>query len=111
MELEQEQITLEKIEKQVERWDLFAKLSPTLFLLIAFLFLLFDLSFFHILFLVGIVFFSITTVVWWFWTLFNIRYLTRFFKKATTNLIEVTEDLKKLKEEYKETKNEANTTQ
>lgn len=90
-----------KIEKQVERWDLFAKIAPTLFLFLCFVFLALGYSF-ETLFNIGMIAFAVTAVTWWFWTLFSIRFLVRLFRKATINLFEVGAELKVVKEEYKE---------
>jgi hypothetical protein len=106
--MNEDEIRLRKIERQVERWDMFAKLSPTFFLLAAFAILVFDHSYFEILFIVGVIFFGITTVVWWFWTIFNIRYLTRVFRRASNGLVEVTEELRQIKNEYKALRDEEN---
>ena len=108
MSIESDQKALEKIERQFKRWDFLAKFLPVVFLLISFLFLIFDLAYFDILFLIGTVFFTITTVVWWFWTIFNIRFLARLFRKTTNNLIEVADDLKSIKKEYQDLRNDEN---
>lgn len=97
----------DKIEKQIERWDLFAKLAPTVFLLGCFAFLAMGMSF-ETLFNIGMIAFAITAVIWWFWTLFSIRHLIRIFKRATENLIETGEELKAVKREYQELRNEEN---
>lgn len=94
-----------KIEKQVERWDLFAKIAPTLFLFVSFIFLAMGYSF-ETLFNIGMLGFSVTAVTWWFWTLFSIRFLIRLFKKATINLFEVGDELKIVKKEYRELRDE-----
>lgn len=96
-----------KIEKQVERWDLFAKLAPTIFLLGCFAFLAMGMSF-ETLFKFGMVAFAITAVTWWFWTIYSIRHLVRIFKRATENLIETGQELKAVKKEYVELRDEEN---
>ena len=96
-----------KIEKQVERWDLYAKLAPTFFLLSSFVFLWLGVSF-ETMFSVGMVLFGATAVTWWFWTIFSIRHLVKIFRRATENLVEVGEELKTVKHEYQELRNEEN---
>jgi membrane protein YdbS with pleckstrin-like domain len=96
-----------KIERQVERWDLFAKLAPTFFLLGCFAFLAMGMSF-EVLFNIGMVAFGITAVTWWFWTIYSIRHLVRIFRRATENLMDVGEELKAVKKEYRELRDEEN---
>ena len=88
-----------RIEKQVERWDLFAKMAPTLFLFICFL-LLINGAGFDTVFFIGMVCFSLTAVIWWFWTIFSIRHLVKTFYNATTALIETKEEIKAIRKEY-----------
>ena len=65
----------QKIAKQVERWDLFARLTPTLFLLTTMTLILFDLVKVEYAFYVGLTGFAVTAVTWWWWAIFTIRYL------------------------------------
>jgi len=88
-----------RIEKQVERWDLFAKMAPTIFLFVCFL-LLINGTNFGTVFFIGMVCFSLTAVTWWFWTIFSIRYLVKLFYKASNDLIETSEELKSIRKEY-----------
>ena len=88
-----------KIEKQVQRWDLFAKIAPTLFLLVCFLLLATGVGF-NTVFFIGMVCFALTAVTWWFWTIFSIRHLIRTFYKATTDLIETKEEIRAIRKEY-----------
>ena len=97
----------QKIERQVERWDLFAKLAPTVFLIICFAFLAMGAGF-ETLFNVGMIAFAVTAVTWWFWTIFSIRYLVQLFRRATLNLIETGAELKIIKQEYKDLRDEEN---
>ena len=97
-----------KIEKQVEKWDLFAKLAPTIFLIICFLLLFFAAVSFETIFFIGMVMFSLTAVIWWFWTIFSIRHLVRTLRRASNGLIDVAGDLKEAKVELKELINEEN---
>ena len=91
-----------KIERQVARWDLFAKLAPTIFLAVCFVLLMTDSVTFETIFIFGMVFFAFTAVVWWFWTIYSIRFLVKVLRRASTGLIEVSSELKIIKEEYKD---------
>ena len=90
-----------QIEKQVERWDLYAKLAPTLFLVVCFLLLATGSTDFATIFFVGMVGFAFTAVVWWFWTIFSIRFLVRLFYKTTQDLIDTGEELKEVRKELR----------
>lgn len=105
MEQEEQQKMLAraaKIEQQVLRWDLYAKIAPALFLSVCFVLLLLDMIQFEIVFWIGIVLFAFTAVVWWFWTIFSIRFLVRMLSRASNGLLEVSTELKKIKEEYRD---------
>ena len=97
-----------KIEKQVERWDLFAKIAPSIFLIVCFFLLVTQSITFETVFTIGMILFSLTAVVWWFWTIFSIRHLVRTLRRASTGLIDVTHDLKEAKKELREYIDEEN---
>lgn len=92
----------EQIEKQVGRWDLYAKIAPTIFLLVSFVSLSYGISSFNTLFNIGMVLFAMTAVVWWFWTIFTVRYIIRTMSNATKELLEVKDELKNIKDELKQ---------
>ena len=97
--------TIEKtyrLEKQVENWDLFAKIAPTIFLIVCFVLLAIGSVSFDTVFYIGMVLFALTAVVWWFWTIFSIRFLVRTLRRASIGLIEVTSELVNAKKELKE---------
>lgn len=91
-----------KIDKQVARWDLYAKIAPTVFLLGCFVSLSYGISSFNTLFNVGMVLFAMTAVVWWFWTIFTVRFIVKTMSNATKELIEVKEELAAIKDELRE---------
>ena len=96
------------IERQVERWDLFAKLAPTAFLLVCFVLLISGSVSFDTVFTIGMGMFAITAVIWWFWTIFSIRRLVRILNRSSNGLIDITKDLKETKRELKEYMDEEN---
>jgi hypothetical protein len=96
----------QKIAKQVERWDLFARLTPTLFLAVTLLLVLFNVVSLDWAVLVGLTGFAITAVIWWWWAIFTIRYLIIILSRASANLGEVSEEVKLAKLEMQELKNE-----
>jgi fatty-acid desaturase len=97
-----------KIEKQVERWDLFAKIAPTIFLVVCFVMLALGSISFETVFVVGMILFSVTAVIWWFWTIFSIRHLVRTLRRASTGLLDVTGELKEAKKDLRKYLDEEN---
>ena len=95
-----------QINQQVERWDLFAKLAPVIFLVTCFALLASNSVSFDTVFTIGMILFSLTAVTWWFWAIFSIRFLVNTLSRAGTNLVEVSNDLAEAKKELKELINE-----
>jgi len=96
------------IEQQVERWDLFAKLAPVVFLLACFLLLALGIIAVDIVFYVGLGIFAFTAVIWWFWAIFSIRFLVRLLRRSAVGLVNVKDDLKDIRKTYVD--NEQNNT-
>ena len=101
--LEKEQ----KIAKQVERWDVFARLMPTAFLLTTMFLIVYGVIDFETAFYVGLVGFAVTAVVWWWWAIFTIRYLLVTLNRASKKLSEVNRDIKTVTTEIEALKNES----
>tara|TARA_B110000240_G_scaffold196823_1_gene250054 strand:- start:2645 stop:2977 length:333 start_codon:yes stop_codon:yes gene_type:complete len=83
-----------EIEAQVERWDVMAKVVPTTFLVISGSLTVWGWITLDTAFYIGLSIFALTSVVWWFWTIFTIRYLIRILNRAATNLNEVRHEFK-----------------
>jgi hypothetical protein len=96
----------QKITKQVERWDLFARLTPTLFLLTTMTLILFDVVKVEYAFYIGLTGFAITAVTWWWWAIFTIRYLIITLSRASATLTEVNVEVEEVKKELAELKDE-----
>jgi len=96
----------QKIQKQVERWDLFARLTPTLFLATSLILVVFDVVPLEYAFYIGLTGFTITAVSWWWWAIFTIRYLISILSRASTNLIDVNNEIKIVKKELEDLKDE-----
>ena len=95
-ELKNQQEVEDRIRKQVELWDLYAKIIPTLFLVVTGLLILCDAISFKQAFWWGIGAFAVTAVTWWFWTIFTIRELINTLQRASSNLLEVRSEFKKI---------------
>mgnify|MGYP006879004312 FL=1 len=89
----------DNINKQVERWELFAKLVPPFFLFGSFILLVFDLIQFDKIFYAGLFVFAMSSVTWWFWSLFTVRYILKLMNKTTNTLIETKEELALIRKE------------
>jgi hypothetical protein len=89
------------IAEQVEQWDLYARLTPTVFLLSSIILILFDIIDFETAFYVGLFGFAITAVVWWWWTIFTIKYLITTLNRASKSLQEVNQEVKSITQEVK----------
>jgi hypothetical protein len=84
----------EKIEKQVERWDVFARVIPTVFLVACSGLIFTGIIDFEQAFWVGLGLFAVTAVTWWFWTIYTIRQLVKTLNRASKNLAEVRAEFK-----------------
>jgi hypothetical protein len=96
----------QKIQKQVERWDLFARLTPTLFLATSLILVVFDIVPLEYAFYIGLTGFSIISVSWWWWAIFTIRYLITILSRASSNLTDVNDEIKIVKKELEDLKDE-----
>ena len=78
-----------RVEQQVERWDLYARIAPTVFLVISALCISFGIIDFNAAFFIGIGLFAVTAVTWWFWTIYTIKHLVHTLNRASRHLEEV----------------------
>ena len=101
MELNEKQI-----ETQVERWDTFARIVPTIFLVVAGILVATGVINFEQAFYVGLGLFAVTAVTWWFWTIYTIRQLVKTLNRASKNLSEVRSEFKAVSREVQELRNE-----
>lgn len=86
-----------KIEKQIARWDLYAKLAPVCFIIISILLLWIDFVELDILFYISLLLTAITATTWWFWTIYTVRIVIRKMASAATGLEELKLELEELK--------------
>ena len=101
-----DKVKSQKITKQVERWDLFARLTLTLFLITTMTLILFDIVKVEYAFYIGLTGFAVTAVTWWWWSIFTIRYLIITLSRASATLTEVNVEVAEVKKELAELKDE-----
>tara|TARA_B110000503_G_C7128683_1_gene405844 strand:+ start:1693 stop:2004 length:312 start_codon:yes stop_codon:yes gene_type:complete len=99
-------IDQEKIQKQVDRWDLFAQIAPTVFLIMSVILISLGLIDFNVAFYIGIGLFATTAVTWWFWTIYTIRHLVKTLNRATKNLAEVRNEFLEINKDIRNLRND-----
>jgi type II secretory pathway component PulM len=106
MKKTQQEANINNIEAQVERWDLFARLVPTVFLVINLILVSTGVINFEQAFWVGLGLFAVTAVTWWFWTIYTIRHLVKTLNRASKNLQEVRSEFIAVSKDLKDIKND-----
>ena len=96
----------QKIAKQVERWDLYARLTPTAFLVGSLFLIVFKIIDFETAFYVGLVGFAFTAVVWWWWAIFTIKYLVTVLNRTSKNLQDAAIEISQISTEVKQLKDD-----
>jgi len=94
------------IVKQVERWDLYARLAPTIFLASCMILIALDVINFSLAFYIGIGLFATTAVTWWFWTIYTIKHLVDTLNTASDGLREVRDEFRKINQDIREFKDD-----
>ena len=106
MKKTQQEANINNIEAQVERWDLFARLVPTVFLIINIILVTIGIIDFEQAFWIGLGLFAVTAVTWWFWTIYTIRHLVKTLNRASKNLQEVRSEFIAVSKDLKDIKND-----
>jgi hypothetical protein len=96
----------QKIAQQVERWDLYARLTPTIFLVGSLLLIVFKIIDFETAFYVGLVGFALTAVVWWWWAIFTIKYLVTVLNRTSKNLQDTAIEISQISTEIEKIKDD-----
>ena len=99
----------EKIAKQVERWDLYARLTPTAFLVTATIMVVFNIASQQTVIIVGLTGFAFTAVVWWWWAIFTIKYLVTVLNRTSNNLQNAATEISQISTEVEKLRNECAT--
>ena len=96
----------QKIAKQVERWDLYARLTPTIFLVGSLFLIVFKIIDFETAFYVGLVGFAFTAVIWWWWAIFTIKYLVTVLNRTSKNLQDTAIEISQISTEIEKIKDD-----
>ena len=96
----------QKIAQQVERWDLYARLTPTIFLVGSLFLILFKIIDFETAFYVGLVGFAFTAVIWWWWAIFTIKYLVIVLNRTSKNLQDTAIEISQISTEIEKIKDD-----
>ena len=100
----EDQKKIDKIEAQVQLWDMFARVVPIVFLVFALGLVCLGIIDWKEAFYAALAVFAVTAVTWWFWTIYTIRLLVRTLHRASKNLGEVREEFKNISKEVQDTK-------
>jgi hypothetical protein len=95
-----------EIIKQVENWDMYARLVPTLFLFGSGTLILLGYIEFQMAFYVGLGVFSATAICWWFWTIYTIKLLVGTLNIASDGLADVRDEFRKINKDIQEFKDD-----
>jgi hypothetical protein len=95
-----------EIIKQVENWDMYARLVPTLFLFGSGTLILLGYIEFQMVFYVGLGLFAVTAICWWFWTIYTIKLLVGTLNIASDGLADVRDEFRKINEDIREFKDD-----
>lgn len=98
--------TSARITKQVERWDLYARIVPTIFLILSIFLIFTGIIDFAVAFYVGLGLFAATAVSWWFWTIYTIRHLVKTLSDASTGLKDVRDEFRHINKEIRNIRDE-----
>lgn len=95
----------DRIKKEVRYWNLYAKVSPFVFLTLALILHQSDAVPLDMIVYAGGMIFAITAVVWWFWTVSTIGHISQRVHKAESGVQDILTDLRIIKELVRELKN------
>jgi CBS domain containing-hemolysin-like protein len=98
--------TSARITKQVERWDLYARIVPTVFLILSIFLIFTGIIDFAAAFYLGLGLFAVTAVSWWFWTIYTIRHLVNTLHDASAGLQDVREEFRHINKDIRDIRNE-----
>ena len=93
-----------QIEKQVERWDMYARIVPAIFLVVCGGLILAGIIDYKQAFWAAVVVTAVTAVTWWFWTISTIGNISERVHKAESGVQEVLTELKIIRQIFQDIK-------
>ena len=94
-------MTLEKLEQQVLLWNRAAILAPIFFTGLLMVAWLLSLCSTQMLFFIACGMYFATAIIWWWWTMKSIHMLVKVLSSTNIGIIEVSNELKNIREELK----------
>lgn len=94
-------MTLEKLEQQVLLWNRAAILAPIFFTGLLMVAWLLSLCSTQTLFFIACGMYFATAIIWWWWTMKSIHMLVKVLSSTNIGIIEVSNELKNIREELK----------
>jgi hypothetical protein len=92
------QFNLINIPRQAKYWDLFSRIVPIIFVIVASVYYFNQYTTIGILVWTGIILFGVTSLVWWWWTLFTIIKLFSVLNEAHEKFHSISNEISTLKE-------------
>jgi len=86
-----------KIDKQIARWELYAKLAPVCFIIISTILILTNCIEITTLYYISICLTAITVIIWWIWSIYTVRYVINKMTNASEGLYELKLELEEIK--------------
>lgn len=95
----------DKIKREVRWWDMYAKLSPILYIGVGLIFYYFEFFSWQVIAGIGAGAFALTAVTWWFWTVHTIGEIASRTEKSEHTVQEVLLDIREIKDIVRQIRN------
>lgn len=92
----------DQIREQARLWDMYAKISPIIFLIVMSVLWFLDLVHHTHILWAGAIIFAVTAVTWWFWTVHTIGKIAKLLRNADDGVQDALHNLRDIKELVKE---------
>ena len=92
----------EQIRMQAQLWNMYAKISPIIFIIVMGVLWSFDLVHHTHILWAGAAIFAVTAVTWWFWTVHTIGKIAQLLRNADDGVQDALHNLRDIKDLVKE---------
>lgn len=89
---------IKTIAQQARYWDLFSRIVPIIFVLVASVYYFNQYTTIGILVWIGVILFGVTSLIWWWWTLFTIIKMFTVLNEAHEKFISISNEINTLRE-------------